>query len=82
MSICPNFLCTDSVTEGEKLVKTAIDNFGRIGISLLTKDLLWVTVVLIFCLHRYSDQQCWVRSKLSIHIYNSIIWTWFFLVVY
>lgn len=28
---CPSLLFSDSVEEGEKLVKTALDAFGRIG---------------------------------------------------
>ena len=33
-----HFLFTDSVEEGEKLVKTALDNFGRIGKRISRTD--------------------------------------------
>ena len=37
MSVCVSLIwvCKDSVEEGDKLVKTAIDNFGRIGEGIL-----------------------------------------------
>ena len=41
-------LCLDSVVEGDKVVKTAIDNFGRIGNTQYT-----VCVVVCACVRVY-----------------------------
>lgn len=59
----------DSVVEGDKVVKTAIDNFGRIGmimsiyihtISVLQNTSSVCTCIISLSIYRHSHQQCWV----------------------
>lgn len=54
----------DSVEEGEKIVKTAIDNYGRIGQSLLADEFSCVIHSFVICVFlRHFDQQCRVRRR-------------------
>ena len=49
----------DSVEQGDKIVQTALDNFGRIG---MLKCSIYFNAVICSLLFRHSNQQRWVSN--------------------
>ena len=51
-------MISDSVEEGDKVVKTAIDNFGRIG-EFYNSGLFHIAECVFY---RHCYKQCWVSQ--------------------